>query len=545
MSVKINIYDTTLRDGAQSEDVNLSASDKVRIARQLDALGVDYIEGGWPDANPVETEFFNLMRGVTLKHAKLTAFGSTHHAANTPETDPTMQALINCGAGVATIFGKTCPRHVEIALGISKERNLEIIGNSVSYLKAHLAEVFFDAEHFFDGYKRDADYALSVLKTAFEHGADTLVLCDTNGGTMPDEIGSIIEAVRQHLPQANLGIHAHNDCELAVANSLSAVRHGATQVQGTINGSGERCGNANLCSVIPALQIKMQGYDCLSPVSLSLLKSTAAFVSEVSNLAPFRRQPFVGNSAFAHKGGVHVSAIMKDSALYEHMDPSLVGNSQRVLMTEQGGKSNILSLSRSLGFHLQKGDPVLDVLSVAVKKNAALGYDYVAAPASAELLFLRHMPYSALKPYFTILRAVVLTSRHEMDPDMMVEATLKLDIHGKEEHTAAGGHGPVHALDRALRRALMQYYPELEQMHLIDYKVRVLSPTRTNIPDAAQDENGAGSNVRVLIESSDGVSAWTTVGVSYNIIEASLEALADAVTYKLYKTELARWQNEC
>lgn len=544
MSTKIHLYDTTLRDGAQSEDVNLSATDKVRIAHQLDYLGMDYIEGGWPGANPVETEFFKAMREVELKNARLAAFGSTHHPAHTPETDPTLNALVSCGAQAATIFGKSCPRHVEVALGISRERNLEIIGDSIAFLKKHLPEVFFDAEHFFDGFKRDAEYALSVLQAAHEHGADCLILCDTNGGTMPEEIGSIIRTVKERLPQAVLGIHAHNDCELAVANSLAAVRSGATQVQGTVNGIGERCGNANLCSVIPNLQLKMGEFDCLSDASLTRLKSTAAFVSEVSNLAPFRRQPFVGNSAFAHKGGVHVSAIMKDSSLYEHMDPSLVGNAQRVLMTEQGGKSNILSLSRTLGFELEKGDPVLDILSAAVKKNAALGYDYVAAPASAELLFLRHMPDKALKPYFNILRTVVLTSRHEMDPDMMVEASLKIDVHGNVEHTAAGGFGPVHALDRALRRALTRWYPELEQMHLIDYKVRVLSPTRTNIPDAAE-ENGTGSNVRVLIESSDGVSTWTTVGVSYNIIEASLEALADAVTYKLYKTELARWRAEC
>jgi len=544
MPTKIHLYDTTLRDGAQSEDVNLSATDKVRIARQLDYLGMDYIEGGWPGANPVETEFFKAMREVELKNAKLAAFGSTHHPARTPETDPTLNALISCGAQVATIFGKSCPRHVEVALGISRERNLEIIGDSVAFLKKHLTEVFFDAEHFFDGFKRDAEYALSVLQAAHEHGANCLILCDTNGGTMPEETGSIIRTVKERLPGAVLGIHAHNDCELAVANSLAAVMNGAVQVQGTVNGIGERCGNANLCSVIPNLQLKMGGFSCLSEISLTRLKSTAAFVSEVSNLAPFRRQPFVGNSAFAHKGGVHVSAIMKDSALYEHMDPSLVGNAQRVLMTEQGGKSNILSLSRTLGFELEKGDPVLDVLSAAVKKNAALGYDYVAAPASAELLFLRHMPDKALKPYFNILRPAVPPPRHEMDPDMMVEASLKIDVHGNVEHTAAGGFGPVHALDRALRRALTRWYPELEQMHLIDYKVRVLSPTRTNIPDAAE-ENGTGSNVRVLIESSDGVATWTTVGVSYNIIEASLEALADAVTYKLYKTEQARWRAEC
>ena len=505
---------------------------------------MDYIEGGWPGANPVETEFFKAMKDVELRNAKLAAFGSTHHPSSTPETDPTLNALVSSGARVAAIFGKSCPRHVEVALGISRERNLEIIGNSISFLKKNLEEAFFDAEHFFDGFKRDPEYALAVLRAAHEHGADCLVLCDTNGGTMPEEISSIIRTVRERLPHAALGIHAHNDCELAVANSLAAVNSGAVQVQGTVNGIGERCGNANLCSVIPNLQLKMEGFSCLSDASLTRLKSTAAFVSEVSNLAPFRRQPFVGNAAFAHKGGVHVSAIMKDSALYEHIDPSLVGNVQRVLMTEQGGKSNILSLSRTLGFELEKGDPLLDVLSAAVKKNAALGYDYVAAPASAELLFLRHMPDSALKPYFNILRTVVLTSRHEMDPDMMVEASLKLDVHGNVEHTAAGGFGPVHALDRALRRALTRWYPELEQMHLIDYKVRVLSPTRTNIPDAAE-ENGTGSNVRVLIESSDGVATWTTVGVSYNIIEASLEALADAVTYKLYKTEQARWRAEC
>lgn len=355
MSTKIFLYDTTLRDGAQSEDVNLSATDKVRIARQLDYLGMDYIEGGWPGANPVETEFFKAMKDVELRNAKLAAFGSTHHPSSTPETDPTLNALVSSGARVAAIFGKSCPRHVEVALGISRERNLEIIGNSISFLKKNLEEAFFDAEHFFDGFKRDPEYALAVLRAAHEHGADCLVLCDTNGGTMPEEISSIIRTVRERLPHAALGIHAHNDCELAVANSLAAVNSGAVQVQGTVNGIGERCGNANLCSVIPNLQLKMEGFSCLSDASLTRLKSTAAFVSEVSNLAPFRRQPFVGNAAFAHKGGVHVSAIMKDSALYEHIDPSLVGNVQRVLMTEQGGKSNILSLSRTLGFELEKG----------------------------------------------------------------------------------------------------------------------------------------------------------------------------------------------
>lgn len=544
MSNKISLYDTTLRDGAQSEDVNLSATDKIRIARQLDYLGMDYIEGGWPGANPVETEFFKAVRDVKFKHARLAAFGCTHHPSRSAEADPTLNALISCGAHTATIFGKSCPRHANVALDISRERNLEIIGSSVAFLKKHLPQVFFDAEHFFDGFKRDSEYALSVLKTAFESGADCLVLCDTNGGFLPEDIGAVMRAVRDRLPVAVLGIHAHNDCELAVANSLAAVMNGAVQVQGTVNGIGERCGNANLCSVIPNLRLKMPGFSCLSAAALTRLKSTAAFVAEVCNLAPFRRQPFVGSAAFAHKGGVHVSAVMKEASLYEHIDPALVGNAQRVLMTEQGGKSNILSLGRALGFELEKGDPALDALSAAVKKNAALGYDYVAAPASAELLFLRHMTQAALKPYFNILRTVVLTSRHEMDPDMMVEATLKLDVHGEAVHTAAGGFGPVHALDRALRRALLTWYPELEQMHLIDYKVRVLSPTRTNIPDA-EDENGTGSNVRVLIESSDGVTTWTTVGVSYNIIEASLEALTDAVTYKLYKTDRMRWHAEC
>ena len=284
MSTKIFLYDTTLRDGAQSEDVNLSATDKVRIARQLDYLGMDYIEGGWPGANPVETEFFNAMRGVGLRNAKLAAFGSTHHPSHTPETDPTLAALISSGARVAAVFGKSCPRHVEVALGISRERNLEIIGNSISFLKKNMEEAFFDAEHFFDGFKREPEYALAVLRTAWEHGVDCLVLCDTNGGTMPEEISSIIRTVRERLPHALLGIHAHNDCELAVANSLAAVNSGAIQVQGTVNGIGERCGNANLCSVIPNLQVKMKGFSCLSGASLTRLKSTAAFVSEVSNL---------------------------------------------------------------------------------------------------------------------------------------------------------------------------------------------------------------------------------------------------------------------
>lgn len=544
MRVKqIKLYDTTLRDGAQSEDVNLSATDKLRIAEKLDALGLDYIEGGWPGANPIENKFFDGMKHRQLRYAKLAAFGSTHHHAQTPENDPTLTAIVSCGASVGTIFGKSCAEHVRIALGISCERNLEIVANSIGFLTQHLDEVFFDAEHFFDGFKRNPEYALAVLKTAWESGAQCLALCDTNGGSMPSEIEDIIKQVHSSLPQTVLGIHAHNDCELAVSNTLAAIRAGATQVQGTINGIGERAGNANLCSIIPNIILKSHGaFTCLPEGKLALLKESSAYVTEVANMAPFHRQAFVGQSAFAHKGGVHVSAINKQSSLYEHITPELVGNTQRVLMTEQGGKSNIVALAKRLGITLAKDDSILNSLATTIKENSADGYDYAAAEASVELLMLKALPNAPNLDFFETLRMVILNSKRIDDDEMMVEATLKVNINGALAHTAAGGHGPVHALDRALRKALLPFYPELEEMSLTDYKVRVLSPAFPQ-EQAETDINKTSSQVRVLIESSDHTNSWVTVGVSKDVIEASWIALTEAVIYKLYKAGVQPYQH--
>ncbi len=531
MPETILLYDTTLRDGAQSEDIQFSTTDKLRIADRLDRLGIDYIEGGWPGANAVDTAFFEQVKASPFRHAKLAAFGSTHHASVSPENDKTLQAVAASGASVATIFGKSSPEHAQIALGITNERNLEIIRDSIAWLKQRMSEVFFDAEHFFDGYRLDADYALAALRAAQEGGADALILCDTNGGNLPETVSAIIRSVCNSFPGAAVGIHAHNDCELAVANSLAAVNAGARQVQGTVNGIGERCGNANLCSVIPNILLKSGNrFACLSEGSLSLLKQTAAFVADTANMAPFHRQPFVGDSAFAHKGGVHVSAINKNASLYEHIDPATIGNARRVLMTEQGGKSNILALARNLGYDIDKDDPILAELSEAIKDKSALGYDYAAAEASVELLLLRHLPQRPVPEFFTLLRLFAVSSKTVADPEQIVEATLKLDVRGQQAHTAAGGQGPVHALDKALRKALLPFYPEIEDMRLVDYKVRVLSVK--GAPDA---DGGTASYVRVLIESSDSRSSWTTVGVSYDIIDASWQALSESVIYHLFR----------
>lgn len=532
MPERILLYDTTLRDGAQSEDIQFSTADKLRIVEHLDQLGVDYIEGGWPGANAVDTAFFEQIKTSSLRHAKLAAFGSTHHASSLPENDKTLLAIAASGATVGTIFGKSCSRHARIALGIPKERNLEIIRNSVAFLKSRLPEVFFDAEHFFDGYLNDSEYALAALRAALDGGADALALCDTNGGNMPDTVAAVVRDVRLRFPTALVGIHAHNDCELAVGNTLAAIEAGARHVQGTVNGIGERCGNANLCSVIPNILLKSEGrYTCMQEGRLPLLKQTSAFVADIANMAPFHRQPFVGDSAFAHKGGVHVSAINKSASLYEHIDPADVGNARRVLMTEQGGKSNILALAKNLGYDIGKDDPILAELSEAIKDKSTLGYDYAAAEASVELLLLHHLPQRPLPEFFTLQRLFVVSTKTVSDPEQIVEATLKLDVRGQLAHTAAGGQGPVHALDKALRKGLAPFYPEIEDMRLTDYKVRVLSVK--GAPDA--DGGGTASYVRVLIESSDARSTWTTVGVSYDIINASWQALSESVIYHLYR----------
>ena len=528
MSREYALYDTTLRDGAQCEDMQLTTPDKVKIALRLDELGVDYIEGGWPGANPVDSEFFREIAACELKTARVAAFGSTHHPSHAAENDPTLMALLSCGAGVLTIFGKSSERHARDALRLDPARNLDIIRDSVAFLRSRAEEVFFDAEHFFDGWKENRDYTLAALKRAHEAGASALVLCDTNGGSLPEEIAAITaEAVRE-LPGAVVGIHAHNDCELGVANTVAAVRAGARHIQGTMNGVGERCGNANLCSVIPVLELKL-GIRCLPEGALGQMTAASRYVSEVANMTPFSRQPFVGRSAFAHKGGVHVSAVNRDSTLYEHVRPESVGNGQRILITELGGRSNIVSLARRFGFHLDKDEPVVKGLFNELKKKASLGYDYASAEASVELLILRKLARRGVRDFFKLVQYHVSAVRDASHELPMEEATVMVEVEGAVEHTAATGNGPVNALDTALRKALLPFYPRLKEMKLLDFKVRVLS--------ASDGTGGTASVVRVLIESGDADSTWVTVGVSHDIIEASWQGLVDSVVYKLYRDE--------
>ncbi len=540
------IYDTSLRDGAQSEDVQLSMPDKIKIALRLDNFGIQCIEGGWPGANPVDNDFFAEIKQYSLKNAKISAFGSTHHASFRAEDDPTMKALVASRMPIMTIFGKSSEKHALDALRVSPAQNLELIHNSIAFLTRHAEKVFFDAEHFFDGFKANKDYALEVLKNAHKAGADTLVLCDSNGGTLPSEVSQIVRICKKELPEAAFGIHAHNDCELAVANSLAALEAGATHVQGTMNGVGERCGNANLCSIIPIIEVKL-GKKCLPGDMLRQITATSAYVYEVMNMKPFARQAFVGKSAFAHKGGVHVSAINRDASLYEHIKPEEVGNSQRVLITELAGRSNIVSLARRFGFHLDKDEPVVKGLFHELKTKASLGYDYAAAEASMELLLLRKLARRGVRNFFTLKSLRVFETKDEAGQPL-AEATVAVEVEGVVEHTAATGQGPVNAMDIALRKALSSFYPKISELSLRDFKVRVLtigqeetsrnhdlfSPENEKIPAR---NGGTASVVRVLIESADMRGAWVTVGVSYDIIEASWQALADSVTYKLYRDE--------
>jgi len=527
---KVTIYDTTLRDGAQAEELNLTTLDKVRIAHKLDELGIHYIEGGWPGSNPTDQKFFEEIKSHTFENAKLTAFGSTHLAKTTPDNDPNLSALLAAETSVITIFGKTWDLHATVALGIPLERNLELIANSVSYLNERVDEVIFDAEHFFDGYKNNPEYALQAIKAAHEAGASRLILCDTNGGMLTGELTEAIQTVMKALPDAEIGIHAHNDSEVAVANSIEAVRLGATQVQGTINGYGERCGNANLCSVIPSLELKM-GIETIGAENMKRLMNTSHFVSETANLRPFMRQPFVGASAFAHKGGIHVSAILKDSRTYEHIKPDTVGNEQRVLLSDQAGKSNILFKARELGYELGKDDPTVDALLKELKQKESMGYEYSVADASFELILQEALG----KPlnYFSFKNFFVVDAKREEDSEPFTEATVIVNVKDQVEHTAATGMGPVNALDRALRKGLERFYPNLSEIRLLDFKVRVLS-------GAVRDTGGTASFVRVLIETGDKHERWTTMGVSHNIIEASWQAVVDAINYKLFKDDVRR-----
>lgn len=514
MNERIEIYDTTLRDGAQGESVNFSAADKWRVAEALDALGVDFIEGGWPGSNPRDLAFFEQARRLRLTHARLAAFGATRRRSFSCDTDPSIQALLKAGVPVVTIFGKSWLLHVREALRISREENLEIIEDSVRYLSERVPFVIYDAEHFFDGYRDDPDYALATLRAAAAGGPARIVLCDTNGGSLPEGVRRAVEEVTRHVT-VPLGVHCHNDGELAVANTLAAVSAGATHVQGTINGYGERCGNANLCSVLPNLELKL-GRRSLGPERLKKLRETARFVSEIANLALERSAAFVGDSAFAHKGGVHVSAVERNPQTYEHIAPELVGNRRRVLISDLAGRANLLAKARELGLELKDEQRVLD----ALKQLEHDGYEFEAAEASFELLVRRLR--GAHTPYFELLGFRVI-DEHRGALMPMSEATVKVRVGEREEHMAASGNGPVNALDKALRRALERFYPALAEMRLVDYKVRVINSSLS----------GTASLVRVLITSSDGRGQWGTVGVSANIVEASWRALFDSVEYKL------------
>ncbi len=529
----IAIYDTTLRDGSQSEEIHLSTADKIRIARKLDDLGVGYIEGGWPGSNPTDMRFFKEIKQYELKNAKIAAFGSTHLAKASPETDENLQALVAAHTEVITIFGKTWDIHVKEALKITQDQNLDIIQHSLAFLRPQTAELLFDAEHFFDGFKADKTYALACLDRAVQAGVDVVVLCDTNGGTLPHEVAEIVAFVHTTFPKTVLGIHAHNDGELAVANSLQAVQSGVTHIQGTINGYGERCGNANLCSIIPNLEIK-QGISCLPQGCLSKLTNASHVLSEIANVRSFHRQPFVGKSAFAHKGGVHVSAVQKNPTTYEHIQPELVGNKQRILLSDLAGQSNILFKARRYGFNLDKNDPfVLELLS-ELKHRENKGYEFSAAEASFELLLNRIMGRS--RDYFKIIAFRVFDTQRRENDAPFTEATVMVKVGGVVEHTAATGMGPVNALDNALRKALQRFYPNIATMHLVDFKVRVL----WDLKNDDDSFTGTASQVRVLIESRDEHTQWMTVGVHYNIIEASRQALEDSVNYKLFKDDQAK-----
>jgi 2-isopropylmalate synthase len=516
---KILIYDTTLRDGSQGEHVSFSVEDKLHIAQRLDALGIDYIEGGWPGSNSKDVAFFRRAQELKLKHAKLAAFGSTRHPRHSVAHDHNLHALVEANTPVVTIFGKTWGLHVKVALGISHDQNLDLIRESVSYLKSKGKEVIYDAEHFFDGYKADAAYALATLKAAEEAGADTIVLCDTNGGTLTTDLRQRFQAAAQHV-KTPLGIHTHNDCEMAVANSLAAVELGAVQVQGTINGYGERCGNANLCSVIPNLELKL-GLRTIGKQKLKRLAEVSHYVSELANLIPRHDLPYVGKSAFAHKGGIHVSAVMKEASAYEHVAPAAVGNERRVLVSELSGKSSVIYKAQELGLEIDKSAPDATIVVERLKELEHDGFQFEGAEGSFEILFdklVHHLP-----EFFELDGFRVITEKRGAHAPYS-EAVIKLRVDGKEEHTAAEGVGPVSALDRALRKSLTTFFPCIGDIRLTDYKVRVLNA------NAATD-----AKVRVLIETSDGQETWGTVGVSENIIEASWQALVDSITYKLRK----------
>ena len=523
MAKKVYIYDTTLRDGSQMEGVSFSLEDKIRIAEKLDDFGIHYIEGGWPYANPKDNLFFQKAKKIKFKNAKLTAFGSTRRPNKKVSEDPQVESLIKAETPAVTIFGKSWDLHVTDALKTSLEENLNMIYETVEYLKKYVDEVIFDAEHFFDGYKSNPEYALKVLEAAVKGGADWVVLCDTNGGTLPHEIYEITKKVKERFKNTKVGIHAHNDSETAVANSLMAVLAGARQVHGTINGIGERTGNANLCSIIPNLQLKL-GFEVIPQENLKKLTELANFVAEIINMPLPRNMPYVGESAFAHKGGVHASAVLKNARTYEHVNPELVGNKRKITVSDLAGRSNLIHKLKEFGIEIDPKSPELKKLIDKIKELEKEGYHFEAAEASLELLIKRH--FGLVKDYFDFDAYRVLIAKRRNDELPTSEATVRLSVEGVEEHTASLGNGPISALDRALRKALEEFYPNLKELQLIDYKVRIIN-----------ESAGTSAKVRVLIESTDGKRKWGTVGVSENVIEASWIALRDSIIYKLMKDE--------
>jgi 2-isopropylmalate synthase len=512
----IQIYDTTLRDGSQRENLSLSLIDKLTIARKLDTLGVAFIEGGWPGSNPKDVEFFERTRDMEWGHALIAAFGSTCRIDGSPEDDINILALLEAHTPVCTVVGKTWMLHVTEVLRTSSDENLRIIEASLAYLHANGRRVIFDAEHFFDGYKADPAYALEALQAAKRGGAETLVLCDTNGGSLPWEVAEIVREVKAAVNYP-LGIHTHNDGECAVANSLAAVQEGAVQVQGTINGYGERCGNANLCAIIPNLELKL-GLPCLPQDRLASLTKAAHFVAEVTNLAPDEHMAYVGKSAFAHKGGIHVAAMRRTARSYQHIDPQLVGNASRVVVSELSGRGNLLSKAEEYGLDLQCGEEVSAVLN-EIKKLEAQGFSFEAAEASVAMMLKRQQ--DDYQPPFELIDFSI-NVEHRQGRGIFAEATVKVRVDGEVLHTAAEGNGPVNAMDIALRKALTPHFPQLVAFNLADYKVRILG-----------GENGTQAITRVLIDTQNGTKHWSTVGASANIIEASWRALADSLEYGL------------
>ncbi|MEO8608648.1 MAG: citramalate synthase [Chloroflexota bacterium] len=516
MGNNVQVYDTTLRDGTQREGISLSLADKLKVTRLLDTLGVAYIEGGWPGSNPKDVAYFDAVQSLELQHAKIAAFGSTCRKNSDPATDPNIIALVDAKTPVVTVVGKTSMLHVTDVLQTTPDENLRMIRESLRYLKSLGKEVIYDAEHFFDGIKLDMEYALDTVEAAIEGGADAVVLCDTNGGSLPWEIARYVDAVQQAFPDVPLGIHTHNDGELAVANTLAAVQSGAVHVQGTINGYGERCGNANLCSIIPDLELKM-GYRCLpDAVNLRSLTSLSRTVAEIANLAPDNHLAYVGKSAFAHKGGIHVAAIRRNVDSYQHIDPTLVGNEMRILVSDLSGQGNLLSKAEEFGLDVSR-EEALAVLD-QIKRLENEGFVFEGAEASVAVRLHRAKP--GYKPLFTLVDFSVIVS--ERPGSALSQAMVKIDVDGDIVHTAADGNGPVNALDLALRKALLPRYPELTDFQLADYKVR--------IPDG---NNGTAAMTRVLIDTQNGAQRWSTIGAGTNIIQASWLALVDSVEYGL------------